>query len=81
MLLSFSITMLLTRLVTSLISFGISDTFFFDSKSSGTTGQLTGFETLGTFEYWSKGQERIFDLRADTKSRPSVDFEEVSEEL
>ena len=81
MLLSFSITMLLTRLVTSLISFVISDSFFLDSESSGTTGMLTGFETLGIFEYWPKGQDRILDLLADTKSRPSVDFEEVSEEL
>ena len=81
MLFSFSITMLLTRLVTSLISLGISDSFFLDSGSSGTTGILTGFDTLGTLEYWPKGQERIVDLLAATKSRPSVEFEEPSVEL
>ena len=81
MLLSFSMTMLLTRLVTSLMSLGISHSFFFTSASSGTTGILTGLDTLGTFVYWPKGQDRIVDLLAATKSRPSEEAEEASVEL
>ena len=79
---SFSMTMLLTKLVTSLISLGTSHSFsLLVSGSSGTTGILTGLDTLGTREYCPKGQERMVDLRAATKSRPLVEFEAVSEDL
>ena len=80
MLLSLSMTMLLIMLVTSLISLAAShSSTFLVHGSSGTMGMLTGFDTLGTREYWPKGQDRMVDLLAATKSSPSV--EEVFKDL
>ena len=80
MLLSLSITMLLIILVTSLIFLVAShSSTFLLSGISGTMGMLTGFDTLGTREYWPKGQDRMGDLLAATKSSPLV--EELLEDL
>ena len=72
--------MLLIMLVTSLISLAAShSSTFLVHGSSGTMGMLTGFDTLGTREYWPKGQDRMVDLLAATKSSPLV--EELLEDL